>query len=195
MFELVRRGPPWLLWAIARVRFVFKRSKNVMRDHRLELHEDPSFQVTEWKVQRVGWVLWAAILMAGLLGLIGTGPLSSAEATAPDDSLTVVFQRFTRCRYPTLVHVFVWPGPANSRELRIKLSPSLLGRMDIRRIEPEPIAQTIAADGIVYMFSREDELESAKVVFHVEFERFGRSQARIELLGHEPVFFGQFVYP
>jgi hypothetical protein len=35
--------------------------------------ESPSFQRREWRVDRVGWVVMALILVAGLVGVWGAG--------------------------------------------------------------------------------------------------------------------------
>ena len=56
-------------------------------NERLKLEEKPVFQRLEWRIQRVGWVLWAAIVIAACAGLMGRGPLSATEASAPDGSL------------------------------------------------------------------------------------------------------------
>jgi hypothetical protein len=165
------------------------------QNHRLELHADESFQKAEWRVQRVGWVLWGGILFAGLAGLVGAGPLSDAASAAPDDSLSVTFQRFVHYHQPSLLEVTVRPGNVAGQTLRVKLNATLLDRLEIQRIEPEPQAREIAGDGIIYTFQREQASDTAKIAFHIEYERFGRSQARMQLIGGEPVLFNQFVYP
>jgi hypothetical protein len=175
--------------------FPYFNGNNMAPKHRLELHTNQTFQSSEWRVQRIGWVLWAGILVAGLLGLVGAGPLSNVDSSAPDDSLTVAYQRFVHYHQPTLLDLTVRPGPSTDQTLRVKLSESLLDSLEIQRIEPEPNAREIAVDGIVYTFQRELAADSAKIAFHIEYERFGRSRARIELIGHGSVQFDQFVYP
>ncbi len=39
----------------------------------LQVADDPSFQAAMWRVQRVAWLLFAAILVAAALGFTGAG--------------------------------------------------------------------------------------------------------------------------
>lgn len=63
--------------------------------HPLE-QEDPATVQTEWRVQRVGWVVLAGIVVAALAGVFGAGPLSWTSASADDASLVVKYSRFAR---------------------------------------------------------------------------------------------------
>ena len=45
----------------------------------LELETDESFQRNEWRIQRVGWIVWSLVIIAGLIGLLGSGPMSHKE--------------------------------------------------------------------------------------------------------------------
>ena len=40
----------------------------------LELETDESFQRNEWRIQRAGWIVWSLVIIAGLIGLLGSGP-------------------------------------------------------------------------------------------------------------------------
>ena len=46
----------------------------------LQIHQDLCQERREWKIQRVGWLLMALMLVAALAGLLGPGPLSSTIA-------------------------------------------------------------------------------------------------------------------
>ena len=61
---------------------------------RLELATDDAFQQIEWRIQRIGWLVWAMLLLAALLGLTGSGWLSGAEVTSDDGAVTVKYDRF-----------------------------------------------------------------------------------------------------
>ena len=76
----------------------------------LEVEDLPSFQRKEWRIQRIGWVAWALVLLAGMLGLIGSGPLSSTSSSATDESLTVRYDRFLHYHQPTTFEVTLHPG-------------------------------------------------------------------------------------
>jgi hypothetical protein len=48
-------------------------------DFRSELH--PRFQRIEWLVERIAWLLLAALLIAAILGVFGHGLLSSRSVS------------------------------------------------------------------------------------------------------------------
>ena len=40
----------------------------------MRIEEDRAYQRREWRFERIGWAVMAALLMAGLIGLLGDGP-------------------------------------------------------------------------------------------------------------------------
>jgi hypothetical protein len=164
------------------------------RAENLDLEIDDSFQKNEWLVQRLGWIVWVLILAAGIAGLLGPGPLSSIESRASDDSLTVKYDRFLHYHHPTQLELALGSIEPPPRELQVKLNGKLLDRIQIQRIEPEP-ERTELGDGVIYTFLRSGSSSAGSIVFHVDFERFGRSRGTIGVVGHESVAVNQFVYP
>jgi len=165
-----------------------------MSERTLDVPHDDSFQRTEWRLQRVGWAAWAAIVLAALAGLLGTGPLSHARSSATDESISVNYDRFLHYHQPTVLEVLVRRLEGDG-QIHLKLNRSLLDRIQIIRIEPEPKERKLAADGVVCVFAHDGTPEVGKVQIHYEFEDFGPSSGRIELIGHGSASFQQFVYP
>src|SRR5688500_4047586 len=97
-------------------------------NEQLDLQEDPKFQETEWRLQRLGWVIWAALIVAALLGLLGPGPLSNAESSTPDGLLTVSYEMFLHYHHPTQLEISLSPSIHNDDSARIQVSRSLLDR-------------------------------------------------------------------
>jgi hypothetical protein len=166
-----------------------------MSEKTLDVPQDEPFHQREWKIQRVGWVLWALIMIAALAGLLGTGPLSHAEVSAPDGSLMVKYDRYVHYHQPSVLEVLVPSRGQDGGSLRLKVSRSFLDRAQILRIEPEPEEQHVADDGIVYTFGQEGTPELGKILFHFEFEQFGVSNARVELVGGGSAIVKQFICP
>ena len=161
----------------------------------IDLEDNKSLQRKEWLTQRVGWVLWSAILFAGCLGLLGSGPLSSARNTDSDGTFSVEYNRFLHYHHPTELRVLISDSLAAGRELEVKLTQGLLNRVQIKRIEPEPMRASLVGNGVVYTFSRLDSANSSEIVFHLDFERIGQSRGIIEVDGKVPIVLSQFVYP
>jgi hypothetical protein len=161
---------------------------------KLELATDDAFQHTEWRVQRIGWLVWAMLLLAALLGLTGSGWLSSEEVTSEDGTITVRYDRFLHYHKPTQLEVDLKSNESDGR-WQLKVARPLLDRLQILRIEPEPEQREIGPDGIVYTFLHSAGAPAGKIVFHVEYERYGSTQGTISLLGSGPVDLKQFVFP
>jgi hypothetical protein len=161
----------------------------------LDVQHDDAFQKSEWRIQRVGWAAWSAIVIAALAGLLGTGPLSHADSSASDGSLSVKYDRFLHYHKPAVLEVLVNSRAEDDQPLRLKLSRSFLDRIQILRIEPEPEEQSLAENGVIYAFTQEGAPDLFKVLFHFEYEKFGNTTGSVELIGGGSAGFQQFVYP
>ncbi len=166
-----------------------------MSADRLELEQDAVFQRREWRIQRIGWVAWAVIVIAALAGLLGPGPFSRREVASSDGRLAVKYDRFVHHHHPTPLEMTLRPVSEADDHLRLRLSQPLLDRIQVERIEPEPIASELTTDGAWYVFRFQPGAASAKVRFHVEFERMGAGAGELQLAGSEPVAIKYFVYP
>ena len=163
--------------------------------HRLELDQNEAFHRREWAVQRVGWVVWGGVILAAMAGLLGSGPLSHRVAESADGAIRVAYDRFVHHHNPTVVEVHLRPKADAGTELAIKVSQEFLNGVRIHGIQPEAGRREVHSDGTVFVFARDDRAESATILLHVEYERFGSVPGRIEFLGHGGVDFSSFVYP
>jgi hypothetical protein len=159
----------------------------------LELETDELFQRNEWRIQRVGWVVWSLVIIAAIIGLLGSGPMSHKEIVAADGSLTIAYDRYLHYHHPTQLTLSV--GEIAGGELRIKFNRELLDRLQVERIEPEPTKSELTDDGVIYTFLKTASSQNAKVIFHVDYEHFGANHGMVEVVGHQPVTVNQFVYP
>jgi hypothetical protein len=162
---------------------------------RLELATDDAFQHMEWRIQRIGWLVWAMLLLAALLGLTGSGWLSGAEVTSDDGAVTVKYDRFLHYHKPTQLQIGVKSSDDANGRWQLKITRSLLDRLQISRIEPEPDRREIAHDGIVYTFLHSAGAPAGTIIFHLEYERYGTAQGTIALTGSRPVELNLFVFP
>lgn len=58
--------------------------------------EDLAFQRRVWRVQRGGWVVMFAVVIAALAGAFGLGPLAEGEARSADGALSARWDRIAR---------------------------------------------------------------------------------------------------
>ena len=161
---------------------------------RLELERDESFHRWDWRSQRIGWILWGLVLAAAVAGLVGPGLFSATSASSADGAITVAYDRFAHFHHPTTLDVTLRPA-SSTNELQVTLPQSYLDRVQLVRVQPEPERQVLTTGGAVLIFARNPTADEVKFVLHIEHEYFGKTTARFELSGHEPVHFTQYVYP
>lgn len=64
------------------------------RHHPVE--EDMRMQQRVWRFERVGWYALVLVVLLGLAGLFGNGPLSDAQVMSEDGRVHVEYQRLSR---------------------------------------------------------------------------------------------------
>jgi hypothetical protein len=154
-----------------------------------EIKEDAVFQVWEWRVQRVGWVLLALIALAAALGLFGHGVLSSASLG--NGGLHLRYERFERVQRPTTIRLRI--SPTMGQTASIFIARSYLDAIRIERIMPQPEKTEASARGLIYHFPVKG--GPITITFHLEIEQFGVVSGEIGLIDGPTISFNQFVYP
>jgi len=81
--------------------------------------QEPGRRRRAHAAQLAGWAVVAALLVAGLAGLAGPGPLSTATASAP--LVVVSYERFARQQGVTTLDVTVRSDPAEPQVARLWL--------------------------------------------------------------------------
>jgi hypothetical protein len=158
----------------------------------LEIAEDMPFQERVWRLQRVGWAVFALIVAASALGLFGAGPLSSA--TAEQGPLRVEYQRFERFETSGSFDVRVAPGAAGAT-LELSLPHEYLRHVEVTTVSPQPREVRDGGDRLTYEFVLQDDGAPAWITFHVTPRRPGPLRVWVGLGDEPPVEFTQFVYP
>jgi hypothetical protein len=159
----------------------------------LQVNEDLRFQARDWLAQRVGWGLLAALVLAGLLGLLGSGPLS--HVTRSDGhGLTVEYERFVRHSAPTTMTLAIAPRVLVSDQARITMGREYLVAHDLQRVVPEPDRTFVADDAVTFVFHAQPRA-AMKVRLRIEPDALGRHRTTLRLGDGSPVVVDQFTYP
>jgi hypothetical protein len=161
----------------------------------LEFHQDLPHERLEWRIERIGWVTMALLLLAALIGLLGPGPLSSATAGGRDSALWVEYNRFERYQAPAMLRVHLGPGAARDGKARLWLSRKYVENIELRHIDPEPESVEVAHDRLIYTFSAPDPTRPTAVTYHLEANKFWRMPVSVGLDGGPQLNFTQFFYP
>ena len=161
--------------------------------NRLDLDRDRKGHLREWRVQRVGWCLWVFVLVAAMLGLTGSGPLSTRSATSHDGRLTAEYDRFVRHHCSTEITLSFNRSTA-SDDFRVWLNQEFFDAVAIEAIEPQPREQSYSAGGILLAFRAIPPEETARIVIRCQPESLGPITCQLAS-GKSELTLSQFVYP
>lgn len=150
--------------------------------------EDMPFQRRQWQIERIGWTLMAALVIAALAGVLGgRGPLARTSVGA------IEYARFARLSAPTTVDVRVAAGTTGA--LRLRVSDEYLDRMTLRSIVPPPVSTELADRHHVFVFERSSLPGTVRIQLQLEPTTVGRASGWIGVDDAASVSFTHFIYP
>jgi hypothetical protein len=171
-----------------------RREQPKTRPAGFDLIQDPEFQRRTWAAQRVGRVAMALVVLAALLGLIGTGPLSRVSA-GDGERLTVEYDRFVRRLGENRLVVKVAPGAAAGPEVRVWIDADYARSMEVKSVTPEPARMETAADRLTLVFPLARPGAGLEAVVDLRSRAFGPVRGAVGLAGGPTASIAQFVYP
>lgn len=158
----------------------------------LELNQDPAFSLPEWRVERVGWTVIGALVLAALAGLAGPGPLSLSRASL-GGGLTVTYQRFARYGAPGALGVDV--TPASGDQVEVLVDQDWLSEMDVTGITPAPARAVVQGDNVAYTFDAPAGEGPVRVSFSLTVRGRGPVTGHVTTSAADSVSFWQFLCP
>lgn len=160
----------------------------------LQVAQDLRFQNRMWRVQRVGWVVLAAVVAMAMLGLLGDGPLSEASAHASDD-LEVRYGWVERHRSPSSLVIWVSTDNAEKGKVEVWLNRDFTDALRIEGVTPEPESVETGASRVTYTFEVDESEGRARISFDVMHQGVGSQQGEVGIAQGPSVSFRQFVLP
>ncbi|WP_447598092.1 hypothetical protein [Nitrospira sp. Nam80] len=170
-------------------------SAPIVRVGDLEINQDLPVQHRMWRIQRVGWAAMGLIVLSGLAGLFGHGPLSDTIAGDIHGPLWVEYERFGRYEGSSELRIHVKPGQASNGSVRIWLGPDYTGRVNIQRITPEPVTSGMADNGLLFEVTMTGKQESGIITLNLQFIDVGWVTGELRSPGVAAIPVRQFVYP
>ncbi|HWO93568.1 MAG TPA: hypothetical protein VNL92_02275 [Dehalococcoidia bacterium] len=159
----------------------------------LEIDEDMSFQRRQWRVERIGWLLMAAFLLAALLGLFGSGVFDDVTFGEKSDPARIEVDRFTRFDAPTRLRVHITSDAVADERVVLFLSRDYLEHVQLEAITPEP--ESVRLEGVWQVYEFEAEPAEGVIIFTLRPLSAGSLSGRAAIEGSEPIEFDQFVFP
>ncbi|MGN6328765.1 MAG: hypothetical protein ACTHL5_07480 [Rhodanobacter sp.] len=165
------------------------------KDRSIQIEEDLTYQRREWRFERAGWAVIAMLLLAGLLGLLGYGPLSQTQV-GTQGALMMSYDRLQRASAPTEYHFQADASLARNGQLRLRFDDALLDEVEMESILPEPV-QTRAGPGYTEFVFAMDGAEGppARLQFQFKPATFGHVRGRVRTQGAEPLVIDQIILP
>lgn len=148
-------------------------------------------QRREWVVERTGWVLMALLLAAGLLGLLGGGPL--AHASLSSGTVELKFDRIVRHSVTTHLRLHAVPADAVDGRLRVSLDWDYLGSVNLLDLNPVPASVVSSTEKLTWEFVVDP--KGTTIVWELEPTRAGSRQGRLEVGENTDLVFRQMVLP
>lgn len=161
----------------------------------LEIDQDLGFQKREWIVERVSWFVGLAILILGLLGLFGTGPISSATAGSSDDPISIEYQRFVRHGGEMSLTMTVSPDQVQEDQVEIWISATILDKINLQQFSQEPDEIRNEGDRTVFAFLTGDASGPVTITVTMRSQVFGRIAGDIGIVDGSQVSISQLSYP
>ena len=161
----------------------------------LEVRENLRFQRGEWIVQRIGWAVMVALVVAALVGVFGRGPASATTALDPSGRLEVEYERFGRLESRSDLRIRIDRALFDEQEARIWIDHELIDHQQVTQITPEPQSVISGKSGYTIVLAVDPGDAQAKAVVHLIPLKPGQYSGRIGVPGGPDVSMTQFVYP
>jgi hypothetical protein len=165
------------------------------RRNGLEIDQDLEFQEKEWRVERAAWITMLLIVALALLGLFGTGWLSSSVAKSDDDTLILDYERFIRHDGEVSLEIEVGPDQVREGQVELWIATDYLHDFQIQGVSPEPDEVRAEGNRQVYVFLSESADAPLTISFSLSSERMGRYSGEIGLVDGPSLSFTQISYP
>ena len=165
------------------------------KENGIEINEDMDFQRRSWTVQRAGWAAMLLFVIAGAMGVFGSGPVSSAHVGIEGSSFRMKYDRFIRLRAPTQVSIDLGSGAVQpDSTVRIWFDSEWLSAFEVQSVTPEPEETELAGNRIIHVF-RVRGSTAPRINYDLEGQKGGRITGMAGLVNGASFRFSQLAYP
>jgi hypothetical protein len=150
-----------------------------------------------WRGQRLAWALMVLVVLAALLGLSGSGPLSGRSAVSADGTVRIEYERFLRRGTPTTLKIHWAPTGRDAAGFSVWLARPYLEDVTIQDMLPPPQAVQASPDRVTWRFGVNSQDHGAPVTVTIHFApgAIGRLRGTVGLEARPGLGFSQWVYP
>lgn len=164
-------------------------------EHTLQVDQDLRFEQRWLVVERTGWALLTAIMLAGVLGLFGgAGPLVRSSV-GRGSALEVDYHRFARHHTSIDMRVRLQADALPGTAVRLRVNGDYLEAVQLEGVNPEPDRVEAHDDGLIYVFEQARPGAGGTFVFHLRPLRSGAHAIHLAVDGGPERAMTQLVYP
>jgi len=168
---------------------------NHRSEQTLQVDQDLRFEQRWLVVERTGWALLTAILLAGVLGLFGgAGPLMRSSV-GKGSALEVDYHRFARHHTSIDMRVHLRADALPGTAVRMRVNADYLEAVQLEGLNPEPDRVEVHDEGLIYVFEQAHPGAGGTFVFHLRPLRSGAHAIRLAVEGGPERGMTQLVYP
>ncbi len=160
----------------------------------LEVGFDEPFEASWLRAERVGRIVMALFIAAGLAGLLGRGPFSHRTEKSPQSALAVDFEPIARANAATQV-TFHLDNPTDRKTMNLFISTNVIEPMGLQRVLPAPVSTKVVQNGIVLTVGVPSGTVDAELRLVMMPSSLGPNQLEARLDDHAPIKWTQFIVP
>jgi hypothetical protein len=142
----------------------------------LEIHENMPHHERAWRVKRVAWSVIAIVILCGLFGIFGAGPVAHRIVRA--NGFEVRYDAIARCNAPCDFKIVVPPGDG---DLRLSMNADFLNKVDLERADPTPLQCQLDGDRHTFVFKRSNSKQAGTLFISFRPNTPGRTRAQLEV--------------
>lgn len=159
------------------------------------MEHDLRVQQITWRVQRISWFGMVLVLVAALLGLFGSGPLSRSFAVDPGSPLRLEYERFGRQQRATMLRLHLGSDLTQGSRALVWLDRSYVESVEVREISPPPLDSMAGIGRIHYTFAITEPGRPTAITFEVRPQTIGSLSGQAGLDNESLIRFQQWIYP
>jgi hypothetical protein len=156
----------------------------------VEVGHDRGFEQKWWTFMQSVWTGMALLVIVGLTGALGRGPLNNVSARS--GSLSARYERLMRFKTPSEIRLEVASPP--SGQFSVEIRGSCFQKSGVRSLTPEPIAAQPLTQGAVYTFPGPAKPTPATIAVAFEPGSVGPVDCHISA-GTDALSIRQFILP
>ena len=176
----------------------------------MQIEQNIRFQEREWRLQRIGWIVFATFIIAAVLGLFGGGGMFAQKRIDTGNGVAVEFSRFERSGAITKLRIDAQPNGLNRSEFAIWIDREYFQHFDIESITPTPVRTELTGETLHFVFSagtqngdmlnetnKSNQANTYRISINLKADRFGMVEGKMGLLHrtNSTIRFRQLFYP